>query len=102
MAGTALAQIDRANAGSGNMRDQRVGEADIVGVDVEDVGLRIEGRAAPFAAAVIAREHYRLLADAVGNKLAVAYKGMELLQRPLMGLGSSIGEEIFGKFLASE
>ena len=59
MARRAVLQVQRPAALAAGVRRQPAGPRQIVGVDVVQAGLRIEGLAAPFGAAVEAREHDR-------------------------------------------
>ena len=75
--GAAVSIYVRTHA-SGLVLDQAAGPGDVVGVDVDDAGGGIDGRSAPFRAAVEAGKDDGLFADAEGNELAFAAEGAEL------------------------
>src|ERR1700679_3875639 len=103
MATTAVAHINgAADRRIRIMLYQRFGQPNIIGVDIEDMGLRIERGPSPLSAAVEARPHQSILSHAHGNELSIASYFRKALDSPRVGLGSSIGEHVFRNPLARE
>src|ERR1700686_1123925 len=81
------------------MGHQRVCKSNVVGIDVNDMSLRIECGPTPLSTAVETGEHDRLLVDLIWDELAVTRKGMKLLQRPLMSFWRARSEQVLCKNL---
>ena len=103
MADGALIQIERAPTRplAGVFR-QGAGPRHVVGVDVKHCGFRVHGGTAPFRAAVKAGKYHGWLSHAQRNKLPCTAELRELFDRPLMGLGSAVGQHVCGETLARE
>src|SRR5207248_5055648 len=73
---------------------------DVIGVQIEDVGLGIEGLAAPLRATIQSREDYGFTGRGEGNELTFASERAETIERPLMCLGRARCQHVFGHQLA--
>src|SRR5580658_6341849 len=102
MAAGAIGQVQGTARCSVDIRGQTGGPDDIVRVHVEKPCFRVERRAAPFGAAIEARENYRLLAYAERYKLTLTAERPKFFERPLVNLRSSIREHVRGEQLARE
>src|ERR1700679_2872242 len=76
------------------MRREGLGQGEIVRVDVKDVRRRIEGWTAPLGSAIEAGHHHRIPINGNWNELAFAADVAELLKRPLVSSGSTVGESV--------
>src|SRR5882762_1266211 len=91
----ALAEINGASYGCRTTLLKRFGHAEFVGVDIQNVCLRIEGRTAPFTPAVRARVHQCVFANHIRRELACVVQLTKPCQCPRMRLGRSRCEGIF-------
>src|SRR5579875_991516 len=78
------------------------GPGHFVGIYVQYVVHRIDGRTAPFGAPVEAREDDGVLLERKGEKLPVAAHVLELVDGPLVDCRIARGEVISGEALAGE
>jgi hypothetical protein len=81
---------------------QGFGQANIVGVDVNDVRFRIERGSSPLPSAIEAGKHESVFVYADGDELPIVTYLMKALHRPLMRLRRAIGEHVFRDLLARE
>src|ERR1700748_665893 len=102
MTGRALAEIDGASGGSRNALLQRLGHAEFVGIDIQNVRLRVEGWPAPLAPAVGARVHQGIFVNYIRRELTGMVQLTKLRQRPRMRLGPSRCERVFCNELPGE
>ena len=98
----ALIQVERLGSVLRGVFGERAGPGHIVGIDVENAGLGIGGRAAPLRAAIESGKDDRIFADAEGDELAFAAKAAEFFERPLMGFGRAVAQKILGQKLPRE
>src|SRR5215510_7028573 len=73
----------------------------LVGVYVEQTGLRIKPGASPFGSAVVARKYYGSLC-ARGIELAVAAELVEAFQRCVVSFRGALRKQFFGEPLSSK
>src|ERR687896_513489 len=97
-----MLKIQRAAAVAARIRCELTGPCEIVGVDIVETGLRIEGLPAPFSTAIEAGKDHRRLVEPERHELPLAPERFELLPRPFVRFGSSSGEEILRQELSCE
>src|ERR1700736_4803755 len=102
MAHRALAQVNVLRAVSAGIFGERTGPCDVIGINVNDSGLRIDGRATPLCATIESWKDDGILSDAEGNELSFAAKFTKFFYCPLMHLRSAIGKQLLGERLASK
>ena len=95
----ALRQVNRFRRVAGLVFTERSHPRHFVGVDVENVGIGIEGGAAPLRAAVEAGKNHGFLADAERRELAFAARFVKLIERPFVHFGRAIGQHLFSEHL---
>src|SRR2546430_12163315 len=96
MTHTALAQVQPfATWFRASILRQSSCPCDIIGIDIENSGFRVESRSTPFCATVESGEHHGILADTKRNKLSLVTKLSEVFQRPLMSLDGAAGQHVF-------
>src|SRR5208283_3442032 len=81
---------------------KRTGPGDVIGVDIDNRGFRIDSRAAPLRTSIETREDHRVFAHGERKKLALIAEGAEFFERPLVNLWSAIGKKIFRQGLPRE
>ena len=100
MANAALADVDRARARFICAGRESAGPGDVIRIDINDRGARVNRRAAPFRASVESREHNGFRADGERNELTSAAKFLEIVEGPAMSFGRAESEQVFGEALA--
>src|ERR1700722_1056576 len=102
MTSAALIEVQRVGVFSLQSFGKGAGRGNIIRVDINNIGLRIDGRPSPLRPAIEPGEHNRVLANRKWHELAGTAKSSKLLQRPLMNLRIAVGKQIFGQDLACE
>ena len=92
MATRAMLQIQPASAAAGVARRQASGPRDVVGVDVEHSGRRIDRRPSPLGAPVETREDDRLTSDGERHKEPAVLERPQLLDGPPVRLWRACGQ----------
>ena len=102
MADGALRQIYLLCWGTGLSLGEARGPRDIIGIDVQEVGLGVVSGPAVLRATVEAGEDDGFLVDGEGHELAIAAEGLELVDCPLVSGWSALGEHVLSEALAGE
>jgi hypothetical protein len=92
MAHCALTQVKVLRTISAGIFREGTRPCDVVGIDVNDSGLRIDGRTTPLCATIEARKDNGIFSDAERNELSFTAKFTKFLDCPLMHLRSPIGK----------
>src|SRR4029453_5580599 len=102
MADAALTQVESASAGCVRTVGQGAGPGDVVRIDVDDCGARIDCRAAPLRAAIETGKHKVFGAKGQGKKRTAVAKFLEIFECPGVRFGRALGEHVFREALARE
>ena len=100
MTDTALADVEGARARFVSADREGAGPRDVIRIDIDDRGARVNRRAAPFRASVESREDNGFRADGERNELTIAAKFLEIVEGPAMSFGRAVSEQVFGEALA--
>src|SRR6516162_3833322 len=100
MASGALAEVNGLGAALVVVLKERCCPSHLVGVHINDVGLRVHGWASPFGRAVETGKDHGFSADAEWNELALVNRGFKFFERPLVCFGRASGEHVFGQGLS--
>src|ERR1700721_1817459 len=102
VADATLAHIDGARAVFSGVRGQGTGPGHFIRIDVDDVGLYVNGGAAPFGSTIQTGKNHSVFSDAEGDELSFVAESFESFESPLMRFERPHGQQIFGEKLARE